>query len=73
MSYEEIQKAIEGMLAVQRELQESQLKFKDQIDRLIDYQENNGRQIGQLAVLMQNLATAVTSHDQRIEQLEQNS
>jgi uncharacterized protein YjcR len=80
MSYEEIQKTIEGMLAVQRELQESQLKLKEsqllhdqQIDRLIGYQETTSRQIGQLTTLIQTLANVANSQEKRIERLEQNS
>lgn len=80
MNYEEIQKTIEGMLSIQRELQESQLKLKEsqllhdqQIDRLISYQENTARQIGQLTTLLQTLANIADSHERRIEHLEQNS
>jgi uncharacterized protein YjcR len=79
MSYEEIQKTIEGMLAVQRELQESQLKLKEsqllhdqQIDRLIGYQETTSRQIGDLTTLIQTLANVANSQEKRIERLEQN-
>ena len=80
MSYEEIQKTIEGMLAIQRELQESQLKLKEsqllhdqQINRLINYQETTSRQIGELTTLIGTLANIVNSQEKRIERLEQNS
>lgn len=79
MTSEEIQKIIEGMLSVQRELQESQLKLKEsqslhdqQIDRLIGYQETTSRQIGDVTTLIQTLANVANSHEKRIEQLEQN-
>ncbi len=35
MTFEEMQRALEQMLAVQRELQESQLRQREELDRLL--------------------------------------
>ena len=69
MTPEEIQRTIEGMLAVQKELQNSQLRFDSSLDRL-------GQDISELRESTSELRESVTDlkeisqrHERRIEQL----
>lgn len=69
MTPEEIQRTIEGMLAVQKELQNSQLRFDSSLDRL-------GQDISELRESISELRESVTDlkdvsqrHERRIEQL----
>lgn len=62
MTLEEIQKAIEGMLAVQRELQESQVRLKDQ-------QERERETISILVDEIFKLVALNNQHENRINQL----
>jgi len=69
MTPEEIQRTIEGMLAVQKELQNSQLRFDSSLDRL-------GQDISELRESISELRESVTDlkdvsqhHERRIERL----
>lgn len=48
MTPEEIQKTIEGMLSVQKELQESQIKQSEEIQQLLDQGRLQDKRIQQL-------------------------
>jgi hypothetical protein len=63
MTPSEIQATIEGMLAVQRELQNSQLKHEEAIKDLIDEGRRNSRDI-------RDLLDIARSHDRRLDRLE---
>ncbi|UBF25770.1 hypothetical protein K9N68_30175 [Kovacikia minuta CCNUW1] len=54
MTFDQIQRTLEQMLAVQRELQESQLRQRQEIDQLLVYQVNQQGQIDQLLAYQQN-------------------
>ncbi len=43
MTFDEMQRTLEQMLAVQRELQESQLRQRQEIDQLLVYQQSQQR------------------------------
>ena len=62
MTPEEIQRTIEGMLAVQKELQNSQLRFDSSLDRL-------GQDISELRESVADLKEISQRHERRIEQL----
>lgn len=62
MTFEEIQKTIEGMLAVQKELQDSQLKFAES---LADQREETA----ELRESIRLLRDTSQSHERRIERL----
>lgn len=62
MTFEEIQQAIEGMLSVQRELQNTQLRFDAEMGDLKEAQK-------QSLVAMQALLEHGKATDRRIEQL----
>lgn len=62
MTPEEIQKAIEGMLSVQRELQNSQLRFDSSLDQL-------RQEISELRESTADLKEISQRHERRIEQL----
>ena len=76
MTPEEIKETIEGMLAVQRELQNSQLKLQESQLKL---QEESQRQREDINVLREDISTLVQGigqlievsnrHERRIEQL----
>ncbi len=70
MTPEEIQQTIEGMLAVQKELQNSQLKHSEQIADLIDEGRRIDRRIDQNSRDIRDLLDIVRSHERRIEQWE---
>jgi FixJ family two-component response regulator len=65
MTFEEIQKTIEGMLAVQRQLQDDQLRQSERLERLLTYSER------QQAVL-DRLIDGVINHEERLRRLEDN-
>jgi superfamily II DNA helicase RecQ len=54
MTFDEIQRTLEQMLAVQRELQESQLRQRQEIDQMLAYQVNQQGQIDQLLAYQQS-------------------
>lgn len=62
MTSEEIQAAIEGMLSIQRELQNSQLRFDSNLDRL-------SQDIAELRQSISELNEISRRHERRIEQL----
>lgn len=62
MTPEEIQRAIEGMLAVQRELQNTQLRMSQEI---ADLKESTGK----LEESTRNLNEISLRHERRLEQL----
>ena len=62
MTPEEIQRTIEGMLAVQKELQNSQLRFDSFLDRL-------GQDISELRESVADLKEISQRHERRIEGL----
>jgi FixJ family two-component response regulator len=65
MTFEEIQKTIEGILAVQRQLQDDQLRQSERLERLLTYSER------QQAVL-DRLIDGVVNHEERLRRLENN-
>lgn len=48
MTFDEIQQTLERMLAVQRELQESQLRQRQETDQLLIYQQTQQRLVDRL-------------------------
>jgi hypothetical protein len=69
MTPEEIQKTIEGMLAVQRELQEGQLKLQETQQQI--QAEQQQLQEGQMQMLdaLSRLIEVSNRHERRLEQL----
>jgi chromosome segregation ATPase len=86
MTFDEIESIIERMLAVQRELQESQLQLNESQSRLQENQlklqesqfelkasqDRVTQQLAAVVSLVQGLGNAVSDHDYRIQQLERN-
>lgn len=72
MTFEEIQATIEGMLAVQRELQNSQLRLQESQVELKASQDRVTQQLAAVVSLVQGLGNAVSDHDYRIQRLERN-
>lgn len=71
-----IEAEIERMLSVQRELQESQIRQEDRMNRLFDTTERNTeaistleRSTSQLERSVTQLVTVVTAHQDSLEQL----
>lgn len=76
MTPEEIQRTIEGMLAVQKELQNSQIRFDSSLDRLGQDISELRESISELRESTSELRESVTDlkeisqrHERRIEQL----
>lgn len=83
MTFEEIQRIIEGMLAVQRELQDSQLKLQEeslqqreeaqrQREEAQQQREEAQRQREDISTLVESIKQLIVNserHDRRIEQL----
>ena len=76
MTPEEIQRTIEGMLAVQRELQNSQFKLQEESQRQREdfnlLREESQRQREDINVLVQSIGQLLevsNRHERRIEQL----
>jgi chromosome segregation ATPase len=70
MTPEEIQQEIERMLAVQRELQNSQLKHSEQIADLVDEGRRVDRRIDQNSRDIRDLLDIVRAQERRIERWE---
>lgn len=66
MTFEEIQQAIEGMLSVQRELQNSQLKLAE---REVKFDEEMEALKARQEAFTSNLETSQANFDRRFEQL----
>jgi len=62
MTFEEIQKKIEGMLSIQLELQRAQLEFKSSLPKLRD-------DISELRASVVDLKDVSQRHERRMEQL----
>lgn len=60
MTFEEIQKVIEGMLAVQRDIQEKQLKNTETLDRLSNQQIKIDETLDRLSIKIENLTENVS-------------
>jgi chromosome segregation ATPase len=69
MTPEEIQRTIEGMLAVQRELQNSQLKLQEESQRQREDINALREDIGTLVQGIGQLIEVSNRHERRIEQL----
>ena len=69
MTPEEIQKTLEQMLGVQREIQDSQLKLQDNLLRLEQSQSRLTEDISQLTENISELTESSRRQDRRIEQL----
>lgn len=54
MTFEEIQQAIEGLLSVQRELQNSQLRFESEMADVKEAQKQTGVALGSLLEVAQS-------------------
>jgi hypothetical protein len=67
MTFEEIQKTIEGMLAVQKELQEGQLRLQERQLQLQDSQEQERETIKIMVEEMTRLIELSNRYDRRIE------
>lgn len=61
MTFEEIQKIIEGMLAVQRDIQEKQIKTTETLDRVSQQQIKNSETINRLSIKIENLTENVSN------------
>ncbi|MEM9272670.1 MAG: hypothetical protein AAGA80_06860 [Cyanobacteria bacterium P01_F01_bin.143] len=66
MTFEEIQKTLEGMLQVQKDIQMQQLKNQDAIAQLTARQDKNDQQIALLTENISNLNIISQRHENRL-------
>ncbi|MEM9138020.1 MAG: hypothetical protein AAGB01_11845 [Cyanobacteria bacterium P01_F01_bin.42] len=64
-----VEQQIQNILAVQRELQESQLQQGERLNRIAESTEQNAAAIATLERSVQSLVTVVTSHQDSMEGL----
>ena len=69
MTFEEIQKTLEGMLQVQKDIQLQQLKNQDAIAQLTARQDRNDQQIALLTENISNLNVISQRHENRLSNL----
>ena len=69
MTFEEIQKTLEGMLQVQKDIQMQQLKNQDAIAQLTARQDRNDQQIALLTENISNLNIISQRHENRLSNL----
>ena len=69
MTFEEIQKTLEGMLQIQKDIQMQQLKNHEAISQLTERQDRNDQQIALLTENISNLNIISQRHENRLTQL----